>query len=235
VTGLRFGRERDHRTDIEVAIGPAVEPAADAIGERVVDGGMAHRAREADRAQRALCVEEALHADDRVELEQRERRLGAVEVDLALLDGLDDGARKRGGVDLEADRQRALRAQSRSHAAEPGSLDRLVQLQCAAPEGLVAEGVEAEDLPALAEESLLGARASRGSLLRRRSGDGADVQQERSRQHEGASCRDEHQDLQARAPHRVHLSRRRRIIDLFVHLADARNHNSSSGGRQQRR
>ena len=43
-TALQVGRERDDRADVQVAIGPAVEPLADAGRERVVDGRMAQRA-----------------------------------------------------------------------------------------------------------------------------------------------------------------------------------------------
>ena len=86
---------------------------------------------------------------------------GAVEVDLALLDRLDDRGGKRAGVDLQTGRQRVPRAQPGAHAAELGSLDRLVQPQRVAPEALIAEGVVAEDVPALAEQTLLGDRVRR--------------------------------------------------------------------------
>ena len=81
--GSRLGASAMIAPDVEVAVGPAVEPMADAGRERVVDGRVAERALDADRRQRAA-GEEARHADDRVELQQRERDGGIVEVDLSL-------------------------------------------------------------------------------------------------------------------------------------------------------
>ena len=74
------GRQRDDRARVEVAVGPAVEPLADAGRERVVDRRVAQRAGDADARQRVRAVDgldRALQADDRVELEQRDRRRGA--------------------------------------------------------------------------------------------------------------------------------------------------------------
>ena len=45
---LRFGRQRDDRAHVQIAVGPAVEPAADALEERVVHGGVAQRAGDPD-------------------------------------------------------------------------------------------------------------------------------------------------------------------------------------------
>jgi hypothetical protein len=66
-------RRRDDRADVEVVVGPAVEPVADAVRERIVDGRVAQRALDADRRERAVGGEEPGEADDRVRAEQRER------------------------------------------------------------------------------------------------------------------------------------------------------------------
>ena len=114
---------------------------------------MAEGAGDADRAERATVVEEALDADDRVQLQERERGRRTVEVDLALLELRLEVPREGIDVDLQAgDGERRLRADTGADASEGGALDRLVQLELAAPVVLVAEGVEAEDLLALLEQ-----------------------------------------------------------------------------------
>ena len=149
----QVGRERDDQADVQILVRPAVEPLADSRGERVVDGRMAEGAGDADRAERATRVEEALDADDRVQLQERERGRRTVEIDLALLELRLDVPREGIDVDLQAgDGEGRLRADTRTDASEGGALDRLVQLEHAAPVVLVAEGVEAEDLLALLEQ-----------------------------------------------------------------------------------
>ena len=99
-------------------------------------------------------VEEALDADDRVQLQERKCRRRAVEVDLAPPELRRAVGRQRVDVDLQAgDGERRLRADTGADAAEIGAFDRLVQLELAAPVVLVAEGVEAEDLLALLEQA----------------------------------------------------------------------------------
>ena len=46
--GVERRRQRDDRAGVQVAVGPAVEPLADAGRERVVDGRVAERAGDAD-------------------------------------------------------------------------------------------------------------------------------------------------------------------------------------------
>src|SRR3954467_5608994 len=104
-------------------------------------------------------VEEASDADDGVQLQQRKRRLRAVQIDLARADCRCDPARDLGRVDLQADRERELRADAAPDASERFPLDRLVELERAAPERLVAERVVAEDVaPARDERRSLGRR-----------------------------------------------------------------------------
>src|SRR5262249_39649295 len=79
-TGRRAGGRRwvgsggDDGTAVEVAVGPAVEPPADAGGQGVVHRGVAQRALDPDGAQAAAVgARKAGQAHDRVELQQRER------------------------------------------------------------------------------------------------------------------------------------------------------------------
>ena len=78
--------------------------------ERIVDGGVAQRALDAHRLDAAVGVREGGHADDRVELEQRDRRRRILEVDLAGLDLFHQRAGQRVRVHLQPDGQRRLRA-----------------------------------------------------------------------------------------------------------------------------
>ena len=62
----------------------------------------------------AAVVTVPFEPDDRVELQERDGRRRAGEVDAAVLNALDDGRRQCGGVDLEADRQGGRRVDRRS-------------------------------------------------------------------------------------------------------------------------
>src|SRR5207248_2466385 len=99
------------------AVGPAVEPLADAGRERIVDGRVAERALDADRLQSGGAGEEAGDADDGVQLQQRQRRRRIVQVDGSRLDAGRDVGGHRICVDLQADGQRRLRADARTDAA----------------------------------------------------------------------------------------------------------------------
>ena len=82
------GRRGDDGADVQIAIGPAVETAPNAGHERIVDGGMAQRALDADGfEQLAVFIEESGHAQHGVGLEQQQRVGRIVEIDLAGLDG----------------------------------------------------------------------------------------------------------------------------------------------------
>ena len=123
----------------EIAVRPAVLPAADAGHHRVVDGGVTERAGDAEPRDVIVRVHGGLEADDGVHLEQRHRRRRALEIDL-----LEDPGGQRVRVHLEPDLERRRRV----HAL----LDDLVQAERVGPELLVAEGLEAEDLLALGDE-----------------------------------------------------------------------------------
>jgi len=80
---LRSGRKRDDRSGVEVEVRPAVQPLADAFGERIVDRRVAERARDPEAHQpvsSANGFDLALHPDDGVQLQQGQRRRGAGEV-----------------------------------------------------------------------------------------------------------------------------------------------------------
>jgi len=49
--GAEIRRKRHDRADVEIAVRPAVEPATDALAQRIVDSGVAERAGDADRPQ----------------------------------------------------------------------------------------------------------------------------------------------------------------------------------------
>ena len=48
---LQIGRQRRDQPDVKIAVGPSVEPMADARSKRVVHGGVAERTLNADRLQ----------------------------------------------------------------------------------------------------------------------------------------------------------------------------------------
>src|SRR4051812_1381684 len=108
---------------------------------------MAQGALSSKRGDPAAAVELAGQAEHGIELEKRERRGGIVEVDLARFDLRFHLVRQGVRIHLEADRERSLRADTRSHPAVCRARYRPVQLERAAEESLRAVGVEAEDLP----------------------------------------------------------------------------------------
>ncbi|TMH58338.1 MAG: hypothetical protein E6H62_01385 [Betaproteobacteria bacterium] len=77
------GSERNDESDVQVAVGPAVEAPADPGREGVVDGRVAKRALNAHRFDVARSVENTGHAHHGIELEERERRRRIVEIDPA--------------------------------------------------------------------------------------------------------------------------------------------------------
>src|SRR5262245_31602306 len=87
---LQSRRHRPARAHVEIAVRPAVEPATDAFGQRVVD---------------------------RVGAQQLLRRLDLVEIDGAALDRFDQNLGQCADVHLEPSLQRLPRGQARSHPA----------------------------------------------------------------------------------------------------------------------
>ena len=122
---------------------------------------MAQRAGRADALQlqdAVLRVDTTLQADDRVELEQPERRLRAVEVDLARGNRFPELFRQCVHVHLQSHSKRSGRTD--------GGRDHLVHAQGIGPLGLVAEGVVSEDVSSLRSQ-LVALRLGLGGLSRR--------------------------------------------------------------------
>lgn len=113
---------------------------------------MAQRAGDADGIE-ALSgiIEETTHAYDGIQLQERERRSGILEVDLSLAQGRAQGMGQRIRVDLQPGSQRRDGRQARADAAICLAGNRLVQAQRPAPEGFIAERVEPEDTTTLAD------------------------------------------------------------------------------------
>jgi integrase len=141
----------DDGPDVQVAVGPAVQPAADPLHERVVHCGMADGAGNADRHHVALFVEHAFDSDDRISPQQFERRVGVVEADRTLLEHLDQQPRNLPGVSLEAELKCPPGRESLINAALLLSQDGLMKLQLVAPERLAPERVVTENLSALGQ------------------------------------------------------------------------------------
>jgi hypothetical protein len=127
---------------------------ADAGRERVVHRAVAQGALRADRAQAAVRFEKSGQADDCVELEQSQCDGRIVQIDAALAQIFDQCTGERIDVHFQPDRQRRFRAYTGAHTAESLALDRLVQLDGVAPEGLVSERIEAKNLPAFGHSPL---------------------------------------------------------------------------------
>jgi len=141
----QVGRERDDGADVEIPVGPSVEPPADARRDRIVDRRMTQRALDADGAEAAARIAVAGEAHHGLGVEQRQRHRRIVEVDASMPDGVQDVGRERLGVDLQPHGERRRRAHTRTDTAEFLPFDRPVQLERAAPEGLIAECVVPED------------------------------------------------------------------------------------------
>src|SRR2546429_1672493 len=109
---------------------------------------MAQRALNANSLQCSIRIELAGHSEDRVQFQERERYRRIIQIDPALFDLLQHVPRQRLDVNLQSDGQRRPRTDARPDAAETRALDRLVQLQRATPERLVAERVESKGAPA---------------------------------------------------------------------------------------
>ena len=62
-------RQRDDRADVEVAVGPAVPPATDPRGQRVVHGGVTKGALDSHRPERPVRVKHSGDPDDRIQFQ----------------------------------------------------------------------------------------------------------------------------------------------------------------------
>src|SRR5579884_1419112 len=105
---------------------------------------MADSARQSHRTQLiAVVVEEPDNANHCLLLDQRSSHRRIVEIHLAMLDCFDRRRRERIGIDFQAKSQCVARCES---------VDCLMKLKLVSPEGLIAEGIEAEDLSAALQQ-----------------------------------------------------------------------------------
>src|SRR5262249_25101938 len=77
------GRKGDNGSDVQVVIGPAIEPSPNSFCERIVDGRVTQRAGDADIRQLPGAVETAFDAHDCVQLQQLRRHIRACQIDVA--------------------------------------------------------------------------------------------------------------------------------------------------------
>ena len=120
----------------------------------IVHVRVAECALNADRLDGAISVKEARDADDCIELEQRERRRRVVQIHLSSFELLLERSRNRIEIDFEADAQCGLGAHTGPDAAIAFAGNRLVELQCIAPERLVAERIESKSLPPVGDHAV---------------------------------------------------------------------------------
>ena len=185
---VQCGRQCDDPADVEGRVRPAVEPLSNARHDRVVDGRMTERARDPHRRELAGVVHHALHADDGIQPQERQRHCGIIQA-LSRLDGRDHLRRQRVSIDLEADRKRRGRVHRGNDFVHP---------QYVGPKLLVAEGVEAEDLlPRLDTDGVVGRLEGRVHLSggeddrrqRTQKDDGCGADESRRAPPEGLECR----------------------------------------------
>src|SRR5579872_1163736 len=110
---------------------------------------MAERALDADGAKRSLRIDETGQANYRVQLEEGDGRCGILEIHFSEFQCRDEVGGKRVDVDFEANGERGGRTYSWAYAAKLCAFDGLMELESVAPEGFVAECVEAKSLFAL--------------------------------------------------------------------------------------
>ena len=124
-------------TDVEVAVGPAIEPPADTGDEEIVDRGMAERALDTDRGHGfALGIKEPGDAEDGILAQEDERVRGVVEIEFTVANGAHKDSRQGVGVNLQAEIE---------HGLGRKGCDCFMQAERTAPEVFAAEGVEAKD------------------------------------------------------------------------------------------
>src|SRR6266508_4572094 len=113
---LEVGSERHNRSDIEITVGPAVQPAADAHGQRVVHSRVAEGTTDTHRLESPVRIEDTFNAYDGVQFEQRKRRRGVVKIDPASSQLIHERSGKRVRIDFYPNSQRSSRAHARAHA-----------------------------------------------------------------------------------------------------------------------
>ena len=207
--------------DVEIAIGPAVEPSPDARRERVVDRGVAEGALDADGPQAGRRPsKKPVTPTTALSLSSASVVAGIVEVDPAVPQMLlSELAGSASTSTLRPTASAVVGAEPGADAAIRGARDRLVQPQAVAPERLVAERVEAERLPAFVQGLArvledVGVRAPLGTRsrldLRGRAESGQQTETRDSDQrHEERAIGHSHDDSSGRA-----VERDSRVLDL---------------------
>ncbi len=156
--GRKPRREGDDRPDRQIPIGPPIQPVPDARRDRVVDRGMAERARRADPRD-LIAHHRPDQAHDGVQTQQRTRRSRVVQQRRIPEHRRQHLRRNRRRVHLQPETQRL-------HGTH--RLDQVVQPQRVRPEPPVAKIVVTEDLPALRDQARIHRSAARRGERERR-------------------------------------------------------------------
>src|SRR4029453_10343582 len=146
--GRQVRRQSDYRADVEIPVGPTVEPMANAarawirhdcseakrrIG--IIDRRVTKSALNAHRLKLAGRTEHSGSADDGIQFEKRDRHGRIVEVDCSLCDLLTKAYRNGIHVDLQSDRKGSRRAHTWTHSTQTSAGNRLVWFTRPSPQG----------------------------------------------------------------------------------------------------
>src|SRR6185503_21126645 len=102
---------------------------------------------ETNTLQAAILVESPLHAQHRVEFDERQGGTRIVQIDSSFFDPLDEIRRKRVHINFQANRQCCFRTDARTDTAELIALNRLMKLELASPISFITERVVTKYLP----------------------------------------------------------------------------------------
>ena len=141
--------EVDNGSDVQIAVGPAVKAVSNTGRKRVVHSRVTQGTLNSERSQAILPVKETRHADNRIELQQRQCIGRVVQIHLP---GGQFPFQRLGQsihVHFQSNGQSGAGAYTGADPAQIGSLNRLVQLEGVTPECLIPERVIPEDVPAL--------------------------------------------------------------------------------------
>src|SRR5262252_11110583 len=101
---------------------------------RIIYSGVAQCALNPHRTEGSRGIEVSSYTDDCIQLQQRQRYGGIVEIDAAFLELLHQVRWQCVKVHFQANRQSSFRTDSWTNSAETGSFDCLVEFDCVAPE-----------------------------------------------------------------------------------------------------
>src|SRR5579864_284995 len=134
-----IGRQGDDGADIQVAVGPSIQPMSDPRSKRIVYARMAEGALNPHRANLPVFVKEAGDSDNRIQFQERQRRGWIVQVNFAGFELLYQRFRQSICVHFQADREGGLGAYPAADTAILLARDCFMKLQRAAPESLASE------------------------------------------------------------------------------------------------